>query len=181
MLKHHTQIHINVRFAMTDFRIRQRGCKESKGVLFICSFAPRHFIIGCNGKLWRLDSSDDKGYRNDWPWMCNTKRLSMVIYWLPYTTMQGGGGSEESIEYICACHVFEKKGRKNYKLIHKGDVTNLSHLLIRLQRWTRRMLQRVRALAVSMALHHRLGDVSGIAELGQDLLSLIIKRATQYK
>jgi hypothetical protein len=49
-------------------------------------------------------------------------------------------------------------------------------LLIRLQRWIRRVvLDRPRALALAMALHPRLGAGSPLSLLGQDImLSLVV-------
>lgn len=78
------------------------------------------------------------------------------------------------VYYIGSFHLFSKKGRQ-YDIIHNGHLENLNHLLIRLQRWTRRMLHRARALALAMALHARLGCESMLAGLGCDILPLIVQ------
>jgi len=50
-------------------------------------------------------------------------------------------------------------------------VENVTHVLVRLQRWAKRMLRRARVrLVLLMALHPRLGAKAGIGALGPDLL-----------
>lgn len=183
----HTLILTNVLFTMFDSRCKERDFKRSKGVLSMCCFGAEHFLIGHDGKLWRLKTLNTTGnmdclrtprYKFDWPLRCDPNRLELEIQWFQNTPMTPNGTpfdslEYDSLEYYGACHVFLWRGR-NYDRIHKGRLENLTHLLIRIQRWTRRMLRRARALALSMALHPRLGVGARLAELGEDILQLIL-------
>jgi hypothetical protein len=77
--------------------------------------------------------------------------------------------------YLPHCRIIQTTGKQHYTDVHWGRLENLHHLLVRLQRWVRRVvLGRPRALALAMALHPRLGRESGLAELGRDMLALVI-------
>lgn len=170
MLSRHAPIHSGVRFELSDSRQYPR--KTSKGVLFICSFGPRHLLMGYDGKLWRLHTTRRKGHTNDWLCFCTPNRLRIDISWFrPVFT----DAHRDHHAYKGWCKIYEKR-RKHYNSVQYGRLENLNHLLIRLQRWTRRMLYRARGLALCMALHPRLGAESWLAELGGDMLHLILGR-----
>jgi hypothetical protein len=53
----------------------------------------------------------------------------------------------------------------------------VTHLLIRLQRWSKRMVKRQRMLALCMGMHERLGAKCLLAGLGEDVLAVILTTA----
>ena len=61
------------------------------------------------------------------------------------------------------------------QLVNYARLYNANHLLIRLQRWFRRVPEqwRARRLVLAMALHPRLGCDSGLGALGEDILRLL--------
>jgi hypothetical protein len=100
------------------------------------------------------------------------------VYWFPY----GSSLLARPEDCLPTCTLFNvvmnKKGGKKrcWHPMHQGKLINLNHLLIRLQRWTRRVvLGRPRVLALAMVLHARLGDGAGLAVLGADVLSLLLR------
>lgn len=161
----------NVCFRMEDSRNTERDFISSNGVLSMCCFGHDNLLVGMSGKLWRVNSRNRKGYTRRWPWQCPFTRLSVSICWVRNVPMEPDGNP---VYYIGSFHLFSKKGRQ-YDIIHNGHLENLNHLLIRLQRWTRRMLHRARVLALAMALHARLGCESMLAGLGCDILPLIVQ------
>lgn len=166
MLVRPSPILSNVRFIEDDFKSEKGDVKVSRGFLFMCNFGAGRLLMGCHGKLWRVYWKKHHAYKKDWPWVCNPSRLKVETLWCPLTH------HNNPLPYSPECFMFEKRGRY-YRSIHHGRLENLNHLLIRLQRWTRRMLKRSKRLALCMAFHPRLGVESGLAELGQDILSLI--------
>jgi hypothetical protein len=54
-------------------------------------------------------------------------------------------------------------------------VDEINPALRKLQRWTKMVLRREKQLAVAMALHSRLGEMSRIASLGIDLTESIMR------
>ena len=68
------------------------------------------------------------------------------------------------------CIVFETDERFQGH-VQNARLENVTHNLVRIQRWAKRMLRRARVrLVLLMALHPRLGAKAGIAVLGPDLL-----------
>jgi hypothetical protein len=63
-------------------------------------------------------------------------------------------------------------------MVHRAQLENMQHVLIRLQRWIRRVLGRERvrlaSVALLMALHPRLGMGCALGELGHDILEALI-------
>jgi hypothetical protein len=149
----------------------------------MCGFkADGQFLVGWNGKLWCLQSKDSnpkrRGYRNNWPWTHAPGRLSIDFCWAPLRNWDDDMtdfGSYEPEEYVGRYVVYEKRGKRNFKDVHSGPLENVSHLLIRLQRWCKRMVRRQRTLALCMGMHARLGAKCLIGDLGEDLLAMIVK------
>jgi hypothetical protein len=153
----------NVWYTMADTRYRPVKFVDTKGVLFFCCFSAGYFLVGCNGKLWRLYSKKRRDYKRDWPRQCMPNRLTIEILWI----------DQYPLEFTARCTIFERMNKRD-KVMHEGLLENLNHLLIKLQRWIKRMLQKRRALALCMALHARLGGQSRLAELGEDMLFIIV-------
>ena len=179
----------NIPYKTHDMRVRNwwvRGTphKDTRGHLSLFSFgqASGDLLLGWNGQLWALipglpcehDMLLHRGRckRHDpWAFLCGLRRLSADISWHPkelnYTS--------RDYEYWAGCHLFNKTGKRTFDVVHHGRMQNVNHFLIRLQRWTRRVvIARPRILALAMALHPRLGSDSALSLLGQDMLSLVI-------
>jgi hypothetical protein len=158
----------NVFFIEDDYRLGKTQPRESTGFAFLCSFGAKYFLMGCQGKLWRVNSNTQyrDGYKKDWPWLCRGNRLKVETIWCPMNY------HNNPFPYSPHCYIYVKRGRY-YRSVYRGRFENINHLLIRLQRWTRRMLKRPKILALFMALHPRLGADSGVAELNKDILELI--------
>jgi hypothetical protein len=176
MLRHHApkaarigSILSNVWFTMSDTRYRPVKFVDTKGVLFFCCFGG-HFLVGFNGKLWRLNTKNRQGYIKGWASACIPNRVTVEILWIETERYAN------PLEFIGRCTIFERKNKYD-KEIYEGRLENLNHLLIKLQRWTRRMQQRARALALCMALHPRLGAKSWLSGLG-DIFPLIKHQAS---
>ena len=174
MLRHHApkatrdgSILSNVWYTMSDARCRPVKFKDSNGVLFMCCFSAGHFLIGCNGKLWRLNTIGIRGYRRYWPNTCIPNCVTIEIFLMEMNRYQ------YPLEFTIKCIIFERMNKRD-NVIHEGRLENLTHVIIRLQRWTKRMLERRRALALCMALHARLGGQSRLAELGEDMFFIIV-------
>lgn len=166
---HPAPILSSVCFFEDDYRSGGVNPKSSRGVLSICCFGDRHLLLGCRGKLWGISWKHKRGYKNDWPWICNPNRLKVE------TILCHLDLPKDPCTYFAESSIFERKPKSRYyRFLLRGRLEYLNHLLIRLQRWTRRMIQRPKTLALFMALHSRLGAKSGLAELGEDILSLIV-------
>ena len=181
----------NIPYTMSDWRMRNwssRGSKskKSRGLLFLCSYSPYtdgHLLVGLNGQLWRLNTESNcdclectTATYQHWNRFCQDKGLALNIEWRPYRVDK----TSKLDMFLPCCDILKNHTTtsitSSYDVLHHGKLENLAHLLIRLQRWIRRVvLHRPRALALAMALHPRLGAGSKLAVLGQDImLSLVV-------
>ena len=157
---------------MDDSRNPEHDFVRSDGVLFMCCFGRDNLLVGMSGKLWRVNAINRGGYTRRWPWQSQLFRLSVSICWVRNVLMNVQNGVPV-FDYVGSFHLWGKK-EKYHDIMYNGYLENLNHLLIRLQRWTRRMLFRARALALAMGLHARLGHKSMLVGLGDDILPLIM-------
>lgn len=163
----------NVRFTQIDLRRKGVLFEKSRGVMFMCRFGREDFLIGSHNKLWCLHSNKSKnGYKNDWPWACLSNRVLIEICWSPYIPMHPTECTFVPHEYTARCLVSEKRGKRLVD-VHSGWLENLNHLLIRLQRWSRRMVKRRRVVALCMGTHERLGAQCVLCGMGSDMLLVI--------
>ena len=179
----------NIPYKTHDPRVRNwwvRGTphKDTRGSLFLFSYGPASgdLLLGWNGQLWGLipglprehDMLLNRGRckRHDpWGFLCGLRRLSVDISWHPKELNY----PSRNYEYWASCTLFNKTGKRTFNVVHHGRLEILNHFLIRLQRWTRRVvIARPRLLALAMALHSRLGFDSALALLGQDMLTLVL-------
>ena len=181
-------------YFMTDFRVKpleNPNGRKTRGTVFMCGFATGtdgHILIGMEGTLWRAEPEVNGNeswprYRHNrhktWPWLCRrASTMCVQVYRFPYCASLLAGPDD----CLPCCTLYDvqasKRGGKKrcWHPIHQGRLVNLNHLLIRLQRWTRRVvLGRPRVMALAMALHARLGAGSVLAVLGEDVLSLLIR------
>ena len=183
-------------YFMTDFRVnplQNPNGRRTRGTVFICGFAygtDGHILMGMEGKLWRAEPEANAGDESwprsrhnrhkTWSWLCRrASTMCAQLYRFPH------GSSLFNLPEDClpTCTLFNVVANKrcwgqkrSWHPLHQGKLINLNHLLIRLQRWTRRVvLGRQRVLALAMVLHARLGDGAGLAVLGEDVLSLLMR------
>ena len=128
-------------------------------------------IFGYNNTLW-MCCAFGVNWHSD---LVNTNSNRLVVTFSHGIQAQGDPGV-----YPEMLEVFEKyrwgHGRRRTwrrRLINCARVYNATHLLLRLQRWYRRVSQqwRARRLVIAMALHPRLGCNSGLATLSEDMLT----------
>ena len=147
-------------------------------MLFMCGFrADGRFVVGWKGKLWLLRPKLDRpGYRNNWPWSHVAGRLSIEFCWAPSATWDDPPTfrTHDSHEFVGRYVVYEKTRKRSFKTVHLGPLENVTHLLIRLQRWSKRMVKRQRMLAVCMGTHARLGGTCLIGGFHEDILRLVL-------
>ena len=176
----------DILFQVVDFRRKPCHCTVWGRDMFMCCFdAAGSFLVGMNGKLWRLRSSYKKpGYKRNWPWWSHysvwvSNRPCMEFCWVPrYSSVYKWDDSCDLREYLGKCVLFEKRGRNVFMDMFAGYIEDQTHLLIRLQRWGRRMIRMRRGLALCMGMHARLGDKSLLGGLGSDIISLIVHGKT---
>jgi len=131
-------------------------------------------FLGLGGRLWRL---------HDWPgtWFLYTyiKKDPAWFSKLKAPRLELDVASSNPVkwartnEYKFELDVLDgRESRGEFKAAaHYAWLENVTHKLVRIQRWAKRMLRRARVrLVLLMALHPRLGAKAGIAALGPDLI-----------
>lgn len=157
-------------------------------------------LLGLGGRLWRLHDWSDEWYQVRWiekdqEWFLKLKTPSLeldVTEWVgtnEYKFQLDVYHDGYEIRDLAAFYAWVEKLKapitNEYKFqLADNDsrkpckraalyawVENVTHVLVRLQRWAKRMLRRARVrLVLLMALHPRLGAKAGIGALGPDLL-----------
>jgi hypothetical protein len=149
------------RFPKPDFLKRIRGMDSS---LYL--FRGGWTFLGLGGRLWRLDKLLGVGRFREDPFIPDPDWFSKLEKPLLEISMARVYGTEFKFQ----CIVFETDERFQ-RHVQNARLENVTHNLVRIQRWAKRMLRRARVrLVLLMALHPRLGAKAGIAELGPDLL-----------
>jgi hypothetical protein len=134
-------------------------------------------FLGLGGRLWRLDKIFGWGRFREDPFIPDPDWFSKLSKPLLEISMARVYGNEFSFQCIVfetderfQCIAFETDVRIE-RHVQRGRLENVTHNLVRIQRWTKRILRRARVrLVLLMALHPRLGAKAGIAELGPDLI-----------
>ena len=149
------------RFPKPDFLKRIRGMDSS---LYL--FRGGWTFLGLGGRLWRLDKLLGVGRFREDPFIPDPDWFSKLEKPLLEISMARVYGTEFKFQ----CIVFETDERFQ-RHVQNARLENVTHNLVRIQRWAKRMLRRARVrLVLLMALHPRLGAKAGIAELGPDLM-----------
>ena len=129
---------------------------------FICCLGKFQGLVGFHGKLWKLTHVEDwynLRHPKNSTWLATMPDLYLYFYW----------GIDGMNCDFCRSQTLERHPRGN------ALVTNVHHLLLRLQRWTKRILSyRKFRLSVFMAFHSRLGEASPLNQLNPDLLGTLI-------
>jgi hypothetical protein len=167
----------DVEYAMEDWRdydeAKKRWYKRTRGNdLLLCGFGEKTVVIGYEGKLWALHDLvgmlDPRRYNSDdASWFADLRAPKVLLRVFR---------KDDRLDYSFEAFVLEKiKGRKK-TFVYFGMLENVNHLLIRLQRWIRRVLLRERArLVLLMGLHPRLGCVL-LGGLGHEIINGVLMR-----
>jgi hypothetical protein len=160
-------VYSNVWYATRDERtghlVIRYFFRRNKSYMCVYSFSDNLQFIGFNNNLWQLDSYENRYYKTRPRWFFNWhKRIVKLEWYHPYLSAPN--------EYRLLCKIHDGDEQDQH-VICIGWLYNVTHLLIRLQRWIRRMLRVARARRVlCMALHPRLGKNSLLSTLGPDIL-----------
>jgi len=144
------------------------------GKLFVCCFGVDCVFIGWDGQLWRLNPYDKAEMGRYWFMLLEEPKLHLEVEERnPRRIWRRVNG------YRFECEVHETaESQRGRGMVHRAQLENMQHVLIRLQRWIRRVLGRERvrlaSVALLMALHPRLGMGCALGELGHDILEGVI-------
>jgi hypothetical protein len=172
----------NIRYHVIDGRVDPYRQKRDKDMFMTCFGPTGCFLVGFmqDRKLWRLRSEAGmgaSGYYRNWPWNNPSVayRSYMEFGWSPrYYGVYLRDPSCDGREHIGKCMFFKKRGKRSYDDIYAGFIEDVTFLLIRLQRWSKRMIRTRRRLALCMGMHARLGDKCLLASLGEDVIQLLL-------
>ena len=157
--------------------------------MFMCCFGPAGTVLvgfpASSKKLWRLHSREIDIFNNPLkrkgkcPWARENMvldRLSMYFMWIPrYSGMYRWDPADCDLrEMRGTCELFQNRGRRRFNVIYAAFMEDVTLLLIRLQRWSKRMLRARRSLAVCMGIHARLGAGCLLASLDEDVLAVVL-------
>ncbi len=171
----------DVKYVVADDRKTRTHLTD--GTLFMCCFGVDCVFIGWNGQLWRLNTYDDKFVRPiEYYWVTRLEHPKLHIY---VEDRKPRRISSRSSGYRFECYVYEQKACPKHTFyegivpevcfdeVHRAQLGNMNQVLIRLQRWIRRVMCQRRAKSVLlMTLHPRAGCAFG--ELGRDLIEGVI-------
>jgi len=165
----------HVEYEMMDWRFPKpdflKGIRGMDSSLYL--FRGGWTFLGLGGRLWRLDKLIDcwrfgdvirfgeDPFIPDPDWFSKLKKPLLEI---------SMARLRDCTEFKFQCIVFETDERFQGHVLN-ARLENVTHNLVRIQRWAKRMLRRVKVrLVLLMALHPRLGNKAGIAALGPDLM-----------
>lgn len=163
-------------YFMTDFRGDNPRGTKTRGTIFLCGFSADltdgHMLVGMNNMLWWVETDMSRLNRHlTSSWL---HRQKMNSYMQVYRFVDA-----DYVDPRCTLinvQICGRTGRVSRHPIFRGVLINVHHLVIRLQRWIRRVcISRPRAIALAMSLHARLGAGSSLSILGEDMLSFLIK------
>jgi hypothetical protein len=170
----------DVEYCMEDQRYPNKSKKEwfkrtTGNDLLLCGFGERTVVIGYEGKLWALHSyTADRlgslhGKYNDASWFADLRAPKVL---LRVFRKDGQHAFKFDAWVLEQC-----RGRKQ-TIVYFGVLENVNHLLVRLQRWIRRVMMRERVrLVLLMGLHARLGkECTFLGELGHDIINGVLMR-----
>ncbi len=171
----------DVEYCMEDQRYPNRAKREwykrtTGDDLLLCGFGEKTVVIGYESKLWALHSfTEDRlgrlhGRYNDASWFADLRAPKVLLRVFRKDGQHAFTFDAWVLEQI--------KGRKQ-TIVYFGMLENVNHLLIRLQRWMRRVLLRKRfKLPLLMSMHPRSLQGGGclLGGLGYDILIGVILR-----
>ena len=172
----------NIYYQVIDFRVKPHKDIRGRDMFMTCFSATGLFLVGLmeRNKLWRVRPTEKRTrvpYKKNWPWSNPTAafRSCMEFCWMPrFSSIHQWDSSCDLREHLGKCVLFEKRGKNHYNDIYTGFIEDMTFLLIRLQRWSKRMVWTRRRLALCMGMHSRLGDKSLLASLGGDVIQLLM-------
>lgn len=172
----------HLQYRMEDQRLRnptrKRWFKRTSGKdASLCLFGQDGYVmLGLDGKLWRfceypVTSIAYSFFNPTAGWFSRLKRPRLEI--CVSSTNPGRWDRKNEYRFECdVCDGTEPGRRCEAKVVHYAWLENLTHCLIRLQRWIRRVVVRrgqIR-LALLMGLHPRLGRHCTLGALGHDII-----------
>jgi hypothetical protein len=176
-----TGIFTNVKYMMEDDRYpketRRHHGKLTRGELSIYSFGVDSWFFGYDGKLWRVTTCP--GWILEKTKMLPASKLErvnpIVVRLNIVHTYDVHTGRWNKKEFRYLSDICDGWKDRLSDFLHSGRLENVHHVLIRLQRWTKRVLRlRKIRLALLMSLHPRLGQHCALGELGHDILLGVI-------
>ncbi len=139
--------------------------RKNKSFMSVYVFSGSWQFIGLKNNLWRLESYSNHYFKTCPRWYCNWYSTRKIVKLEWYQAWRAG---PDEWRLLCKIHDGDEQ---DCHVICIGWLYNVTHSLIRLQRWVRRMQLVARARqALLMALHPRLGAMCLLASLGPDLL-----------
>ena len=129
-------------------------------------------FLGLGGRLWRLHDWPGTwflyGYiKKDPAWFSKLKAPRLELDVASSNPVKWARTNEYKFEL----DIIDGRESHGLEAAHYAWLENVTHNLVRIQSWAKRMLRRARVrLVLLMALHPRLGKKAGIAVLGPDLL-----------
>ena len=169
----------DVEYTMEDQRYPNRAKREwfkrtTGNNLLLCGFGKKTVVIGYEGKLWALNSyTADRlgslhGTYNDASWFADLKapKVLLRVFW-----------KDGQHAFSFDMWVLEQRAGRGKTFVYFGVLENVNHVLIRLQRWIKRVMMRERVrLALLMGLHARLGQECLLGELGHDIINGVLMK-----
>lgn len=143
------------------------------GLTFVCCMGRETALVGLHGRLWRLTGINIRLLRVEFLYLYFIWRDQNSFF--EFYNTQGMG-----IKNYLSCHVCHKRPFCKRAPMGWARTVNVHHLLLRLQRWTRRILwYRKVALPTLMSQHPRLGRDSLLARLDFEVLARLILPCTR--
>lgn len=143
------------------------------GLTFVCCVGGETALVGLHGRLWQLTGVNSWIMRMTFPYL--------YFVWKEYD-MHSGYPIREGVTGVknyLACRICQERPHKRRDFCEWTRAVNVHHLLLRLQRWTRRILwYRKVAIPVLMSQHSRLGRDSSLGRLDFDVLMRLVLPCT---
>jgi len=179
-----SRLFTDVRYVLTDDRATRE--RKTAGKVFLCCFGVDCVFIGWNGQLWRCNAFDKFWRLAEYYWVTNLKQPKLR---LDVEERNARRVWRRTNGYRFECHVYDEHedARASAALefqsseVHRAQLENVNHVLIRLQRWIKRALrvrwQKRARSALVMALHPRaIARGCALGGVGRDILEGVIMR-----
>ena len=170
----------DVSYVLTDDRTTREH--KTVGTVFLCCFGVDCVFMGWNGQLWRCNPYDKFWRLIEYYWVDRIKKPKLR---LDVEERNARRIWSRTNGYRFECYVYDQDSWTNTAVefestyVHRAQLENVNHVLIRLQRWIRRVLRvrwqkRARSVLV-MALHPRaIAGGCSLGEVGRDILGGVI-------
>ena len=139
-------------------------------------FGGSRMFIGWNGQLWRLNPGIE--VEPDLPHLNVSDYYSQLVEpELLLTVEEDRHWKDGGYMFFCGMQDLDRTLRMENRINCECLLENVHHLLLRLQRWIKRVMMRERVrLALLMGLHARLGQECLLGELGHDIINGVLMK-----